>query len=865
MVIKLDGGWKLKGWWPYEWVMGSSMENNDSFDGITPWIDASVPGSIHNDLLNAGLIENPYYGLNSVKCEWVSQRAWMYSTKFILAQDLKDRSVKLVFHGVDYASNYYLNGCFLGRHEGMFTPVCFNINGMVRFGEVNELIVVIEKAPDEMDQIGYTSKTKTQKARFGYKWDFGTRLVDLGIWKNAEIRVTGCCTIEDIYLEPSLSEDLSESKVSYRIDAYSTLESDLEFRIAFIKNGNMILESSRMLAVPKGETTIEGNMVIHHPELWHPAGFGAQNLYSALIEVYDPARNLSDTKEVTFGIRKLQFVQNHAAPEGSLPYTIQVNGKNVFIKGWNLVPIDHMYGFPGTDKYKWLIGLAIKANVNLLRVWGGGLVEREEFYKLCDEAGIMVWQEFIQSSSGIDNEASVERDFLVMLRETAESIIKQKRNHASLVIWCGGNELMDSKCKPHGYDHPNISLLKGLVDELSPMQLFLPTSASGPVQWLDADNTGKGLHHDIHGQWRYLGAEKHYSYYNANDCLIHTEFGVQGCASAVTIRSMMPEDGVFPINRHNALWKHHGAAWWHTEDDVEMLFGEAGDLESFAKRSQFIQAEGLRYIVESNMRRMPACSGVIPWQMNEPWPNAVCTNAIEHGGNPKMAYYWVKNAYEPFHVSLKYDKIRHLIGETFTGRVFIHNAFDSDVRVEFVCRIENIHGEPLLCVKSTETIQASSCKEVMGMAWDVAEQPKGVFVVYLEGYMDGIRVCRNEYLFSTRDDGLFSQLNVHNQVKLQITGWEKKDGQIWLLVRNDGEETALFTGIQAGTQGLVMYCGNNYCSIRPGQTELFRIEIAPCSGDDEWRLVVDALNVITGEQRLWTNRDIQKGDAALAE
>lgn len=690
MRAKLDRGWKLKGWWPYEWVLGRSMENNEIFDGITPWLDATVPGSIYNDLMAAGLIENPYFGMNSLKCEWVSQRAWMYRNEFEADPSWEGRNTFLVFNGVDYISNLYLNGVFLGRHEGMFSLTQLNITHNLKYGFLNELVVVIEKAPEEMDQIGYTSRTRTQKARFGYKWDFGTKLVDLGIWKDVELHITGCSKIENVYIRPELNHDYSQSTVHFQISLSNYRKADVFLQINIFSGIVEVASYTHVINIEMGTFDAYCDLDICHPKLWYPNGCGEQNLYRAEVNVFDDKVFLSDHSSVSFGIRKLEFVKNEKAPDDSLPYTFVVNGRKIFLNGWNLVPVDMMYGTPDIEKYRWLVMLAVKANVNLLRIWGGGLVEREELYDLCDENGIMIWQEFIQSSSGIDNEASTELNYLELLQKTAVSVIEQKRNHVSLTIWCGGNELMDSSCKPLDCSHPNIDLLNGIVKKLSPDQLFLPTSASGPVQGLDISRLQQGLHHDIHGQWRYLGPEKHYHYYNLNDCLIHTEFGVQGCSSADTIRSIIPEEFWFPTDRNNIMWKHHGTAWWHTEKEVEMLFGKADTLEAFVKFSQFIQAEGLRFIIESNRRREFRCSGVIPWQMNEPWPNAVCTNAVEYCGKPKMAYYWVRNAYRPLHLSLKYDKICLSYGEIFHAEPHLHNTGSSGRNLEIQWEIRDL-------------------------------------------------------------------------------------------------------------------------------------------------------------------------------
>jgi len=825
MRVKLDRGWKLKGWWPYEWVLGRSKENNDTFDGATPWIDASVPGSVYGDLEAAGLIEDPYYGMNSLKCEWVSQRAWMYRNEFEADLSWKGRNISLVCNGADYVSNFYLNGVFLGRQEGMFTPVWFDVTDSLKYGSLNELVVVIEKAPEEMDQVGYTSRTRTQKARFGYKWDFGTKLVDLGIWKDVELHITGCSRIEDIYIRPELNSDNSQGIVHIKLSLFNSQKTGMTVKLK-ISDGNTDAASyERSIDVETGLFEVCYDLDISQPKLWYPNGYGEQNLYRAEISISDDKGFLSDYCTVRFGIRKLEFTRNVDAPDGSLPYTIAVNGVKIFLNGWNMVPIDMRYGKPDIEKYRWLTMLAAKANVNLLRIWGGGLIEREELYDLCDEYGIMIWQEFIQSSSGIDNEASVEPGFLDLLGKTAESVIRQKRNHASLTVWCGGNELMDSSCKPLDCSHPNIAMLNRLAKKLSPDRLFLPTSASGPVQWLDTSKVYQGLHHDIHGQWRYLGPEEHYRYYNLNDCLIHTEFGVQGCSSADTIRGIIPEEYLMPANRDNTVWKHHGAAWWHTDKEVEMLFGKTGNLDEFAKYSQFIQAEGLRYIIESNRRREFRCSGVIPWQFNEPWPNAVCTNAVEYCGKPKMAYYWVRHAYSPLHLSLKYDKIGFSHGEIFRAELYLHSTGKLADGMEIIWEIRDLNGNILSSDSNNLTGGLKGCQKAGDIAWKVEELYNNAFMVRLKGFKDRILACSNDYLFCVNEKEFFNGLMKDTDVDIKCRLVEASGETVTVELENSGTVTALYASIETDSPGIRMFCHQNFSCLIPGQKKEYRLEL----------------------------------------
>lgn len=857
MKIAVDNGWRMMGWWPNEWRMVYGKEAGGVFSGITAWMDVEIPVSVYNTLYKAGYIEEPYFGLNSLKCEWVASRDWAFKNECFIGSEYKDRHLKLVFNGVDYLSHFFLNGEYLGRHEGMFTPAIFDITGKVRFDKKNEILAVIEKIPDEWGQIGYTSDTKTQKSRFGYKWDFSTRLVDTGIWKDVELHANGCVEIEDVYVH-SLFPDDNYQRCEVRCDVKLSVqeETEMQLDIELFHSDHKIAHKKKQEYLEKGNHYYKEEFSLINPALWYPNGYGEASLYSVKVTVSDTGLSYldgrflqkgeksfiqSDSRYVQFGIRKLEFIKNEEAPDNSLPYTIKINGKHVFINGWNFVPVDHMYCMANKDKYEWLIYLAKKANVNLLRVWGGGLIEREEFYDLCDKNGIMIWQEFIQSSSGLDNEAPVKEHFLKLLEETAVSAVGQKRNHVSLTIWCGGNELMDKNNIPHGVNHPNISLLKRIVSDMCGDRLFLPASGSGPSV-LSKNLLGTGQHHDSHGYWNYQGVKEHYEHYNLNDCMLHSEFGVQGCSSVSTLKTIMDEKDIFPVRKENIVWKHHGAAWWHTEDEVKELFGDVEDIHTFVKCSQYIQAEGLRYIIEANRRRKFKCSGAIPWQFNEPWPNAVCTNSVEYTGQPKMAYYWVKNAYNPIHLSLKYDKIFYTGGETFKADIYADSFINRATEVDCEWGIYDISGRKITGNKLKACINEKHSVLIEKIQWQVAKLEKSIALLLLKGYSENRQVCENSYLFSLKGNTYFSDILKNSTVNLCVNTLEKNEKLIVLEIENLGRETGLFVSVQPIKGNLKIYCAENFSCIALGEKKIFHVSMHEDGKYGSNQLGIEALN-----------------------
>ena len=349
-----------------------------------------------------------------------------------------------------------------------------------------------------------------------------------------------------------------------------------------------------------GTVEVDGEIVlrVEAPELWWPNGMGEQHLY--------------DAGGFQVGFRTVELDD----------YALVVNGFRVPIKGWNWVPLDALCGVPRPDKLAHLLGLAARANVNLIRVWGGGLIETPDFYELCDRLGLLVWQEFVQSSSGIESVPSDDPAFVRTMVEDAREIVPRLRRHPSLAIWCGGNEL-------DGDDStPVLAALKEVVRELDPERTWLATSPLGAA--------------DVHGPWEHQGLRKHHEHYETRSSRLHSEFGVEGMTNRRALESLIPEDERWPADRSNPVYEHLGA-WWNNAPLVQECFGgRIEDVETMRRCSQWLQYEGLRYAVEATLARG---AGTIPWQLNEPYPNAWCTCAIDYHGDLKPAYHGVARAY----------------------------------------------------------------------------------------------------------------------------------------------------------------------------------------------------------------------------
>jgi beta-mannosidase len=834
MTISLDGSdWRMLPMMPREWEWRRVWEKPDT---VTPalWIPAQVPGTVQDDARDAGLTPDYTVDFHSRDCEWTSERDWVYLKEFATPDVPNGGVVRLIFEGVDYACHVYLNGKHLGDHEGMYDAFEFDVTDLLTDSAPNTLVVVCEHAPREVGQIGRTSEVRLWKARFAYDWDWCTRLVPIGIYDSVRLEVTGAAYIRDVQVHTKLNEDLSEAEVGVSVDIGASRATPLTVYTSVLVHDPVPYRGEKV-AAQVGEvlasgatTTYSVRCPVRDPKLWWPNGHGEQPLYEAEVSIAEPPDRILDTKTVTFGLRRVRALPNDGAPEGAKPYVLEANGRRVFIKGWNWAPIQQLYGRPGGEMYERWLRLAKEANCNLLRVWGGGLLEKECFYDLCDRLGIMVWQEFIHSSSGIDNRPSAAPGYLRYIRRQAMKMVPRRRNHPSLVIWTGGNELMHDNWTPLDDTHPALAVLRDVVRRLDPDRIWYPTSASGPVANASLEHVGKM--HDVHGPWQYQGPAEHYRLYNGIDPLLHSEFGVEGAANLEAMPKIAQEQPLWPPDETNPLWLHHGA-WWVQRAMMTRVFGEIDDLETYVRMSQFLQAEGLRYCLEANRRRKWRCGGTMPWQFNESWPNLSCTNVLDYFGQPRPAYWWCRNAYEPFHVSAKYDKLGWHPGEEFAAEVWLSNSLDAEPNTRVRWTLTDLLGNQLASGEQATHAPATGAVQAAVARWTVAQIAHAIFVLRVEAHAPSGRSSVNHYVFSTAEEPLFAPLLNAPTAKLEAA---RTEGGIEL--RNAGPAWALCVSLKPA-QGAWMWFDRNCLCLAPG--EAMAVRCAP----EEAGVEVGALNV----------------------
>jgi beta-mannosidase len=667
---------------------------------------ATVPGDIYWDLERAGKIPPIYEGTNSQKIGWVAAKEWWYRKRFTIPRGWRGRRVWLCFDALDYLGEVWLNGQYLGRHEGQFTSFEFEVTDCARLDGENLLTVRIAPGPLEVlkalagesgqtIQDAMTRDLAFWKSRTASGWDWGTPLWTMGIWQDVRLIATRGVELKAIAVLPQLHPPYDTAELPIHFDIESKQDRDLQIiaRARCLTAKAPVAEKKQTVTINAGTNRIMCDMPIARPQLWWPNGYGGQPLYELTITAIDPRTgDQLDRSAVMFGIRDLQMLANPPAedntqymdfwtpkkdnvwmPEGwstgvkpidqsqQQRWLISINGRRIFARGGSWVPADLIYGRPGPAQYEHLIRMAALGQCNAFRYHGVGLIDKPVFYELCDRYGIMLLQEMphagrrpLETPQALANEGAQQRQ-----------VMRRLMNHPSIVRYGFGNELyIDST------NSSQVAQFKDVCKELDPTR-----PAVGP------DPVTVAQRHGPH--WFFIPGE--YGVYKTGYPLTDgpgnpnewSEYGASGASSVETLKRIIPADHLWPIRNGDPFWRWHKALdayvlnTWLLPENYRHLFGELPDLETEVRASQFVQAEGLRYADQSQRRHEWHRSGCYAWSYNEPWPNAAQGCVVEYYGRPKMAYYYQRDAYAPIDVSAEYDTLAVSAGGPLPATIYV--------------------------------------------------------------------------------------------------------------------------------------------------------------------------------------------------
>lgn len=624
------------------------------------WKPAIVPGSAQYDYLDNK--KKWMFGLNYKDFRWMEDVWWNYRTTFHKPELQAGERVVFRSKGIDYRFEVFCNNQLVKSREGMFNPVVADLTAFLQDG-INELRVVIAPVPkshhnaDDRMQADHSFKPAVS-----YGWDWHPRVVPSGIWDETSLNIEKP-VLDNVSMSYVLSDDFSRSEVTFSGINVSKISG-----ITFYVYENEKLFHQELLELG---TRFSHQFVIENPRLWWPVGWGDQNLYRFVFVVDDEQEKEKVLWEQTTGFRQTKLLMNEGTwnepsqfPKSrSLPpITLEINGQRIFACGTNWV---HPEVFPGhiTDgRYSELLEMAKDTHFNLLRVWGGGIVNKDFFYEWCDRHGLMVWQEFPLACNNYPDSP----EYLEVLKRETTSIVTRLANHPSLVMWSGGNELFNSWS---GMTDQSLSLrwLNALCLQHSPQIPFIPTAplegmAHGPYRFIDLE-TGEDI-------FQIMSRSRNTAY---------TEFGMSSPSNTSQLKQIIPEKELFPPSANSEAWKaHHGFDSWQEDTwlcpgTIEKYYGKSESLEELVKNGQELQAIGYRAIFEMARQQWPYCSMALNWCFNEPWITAANNSVVQYPAIAKPALNAIKKACRPQMVSARLPRFSWKPGETLHFQLFFLN------------------------------------------------------------------------------------------------------------------------------------------------------------------------------------------------
>ena len=631
----------LKSGWEFRQAHGSE------------WYPAAIPGYVQLDLMNNKLIDDPFFRDNEYQLQWVGKADWEYRTIFTAEPQLfKRQHIDIVFEGLDTYADVFVNDELVLRANNMFRTWRVDCKTLLRPGEnglrvifrspIREVLPLMAKIPYQLpapnDQ-GEKTSPYTRKAPYQFGWDWGPRLVTSGIWKPILLEAWDDARIEDLHI---VQEEIKDKIAQLRAELEITVSKNLSATISIEDETSRALHT-KDVNLNAGSNTVSLGFAINNPKRWWPNGMGAQPLYKFRARLRS-GEGLLDQSVVRIGLRTLELRQQ--VDSWGKSFAFFVNGVPTFARGANWIPADSFPTRLDKTRYQNLIKSSHDANMNMLRVWGGGIYESDDFYDLCDEMGILVWQDFMFAGSMYPGN----QEFLANVRQEATENVKRLRNHPSLAIWVGNNEI-ESAWTHWGWnkqfplslwdDYKKIfhDLLPGVCATLDPSRPYWPSSPSSNLE-ADSDSPETG---DVH-YWGVWHGALPFSEYEKQLPRFMSEFGFQSFPELKTVSTYtLVEDRDIESEVMLSHQKHPRGNQLIREYMLRD-FGTPKDFDSFLYVSQLLQAEGIRVGAEHLRRIMPRNMGSLFWQLDDCWPGA-SWSSIDYFGRWKALQYYARRFY----------------------------------------------------------------------------------------------------------------------------------------------------------------------------------------------------------------------------
>ena len=643
---------------------------------LTNWYPATVPGVVHTDLLQNKIIEDPFFRLNERGLQWIDKEDWVYETCFTLAADMmRKENMELVFEGLDTYADVYLNDECILKADNMFRRWSIPVRQYIR--EENNILKVYFHSPvkidvpkwdalpyqypasnDQSENGGLFNKKISifaRKAGYHYGWDWGPRLVTSGIWRPVYIRAWSDLRINDVFIE---QKEVGAGRAV--IAGHVELDADKDMNGVLVTITDEV--TGRVLGewqadLKRGTNRVTVDFVLHKPKLWWSNGLGEPFLYRFRTDII-AGGELLDSKTERVGIRSLKVV--HQPDKDGHTFYIELNGRPVFAKGANYIPLDNFLPRVTPENYKRTILDAAGVNMNMLRVWGGGIYENDVFYDLCDEYGIMIWQDFMFACSMYPAEGAL----LDNIHQEAVDNVKRLRNHACIALWCGNNECQDAwlgwgwKCEIERqnkeyadkiwaqYRQQYHVTLPGVVREYAPGTFYWPSSPFAFEGEMSGTTDG-----DRH-YWSVWHGKAPISDYDSEKSRFFSEYGFQSFPEFESVKRYAPYPEDWDIRSEVMMSHQRGGDHANGLIETYLLneYKKPRDFRAFLYMNHVLQGDAIKTAIESHRRQMPYNMGTLFWQHNDCWPVASWASR-DYYGRWKAQHYYVRKAYDDILIS----------------------------------------------------------------------------------------------------------------------------------------------------------------------------------------------------------------------
>ena len=782
-------------------------------------IPAEVPGCVHMDLMAADEIPDPFYRDNEDDLMWIGEKDWTYERSFSVEDDLLEQDrVLLHCDGLDTLATITVNGEEVGSTDNMFRTYEFDVKGHLKAGE-NTIRITFDSAvqyiTDRQENERYLAHTGAQhkvegpswirKEQCNFGWDWGPKCVTCGIWRPIRLEGFNAARLEDVHVRQEHRDD-GTVEITVDTSAGKTGEAELHAAVTVSFDDETVAEAQTELTNGAARTRMD----IEDPKLWWPNGMGPQNLYSVSITLLNDQGEVIDQTGKRVGLRRLELVRE--PDEWGESFHFAANGVPFYAKGANWIPTDVFQARVTDDQYRDLLESAREANMNMLRVWGGGIYEEDIFYDLCDEMGICVWQDFMFSCAAYPAD---DPEFMRNCRLEFIDNVRRLRHHPSIALWCGNNELEQIGFVRNDADDPYMDwpeyarlfdqLIPEVLAEEDPDRPYWPSSEHSPLgNREESTNPHWG---DAH-LWSVWHGKEPFEWYRTSFHRFCSEFGFQSFPEPLTVESYTePQDRniTAPVMEHH---QRSGIGNQTIMDYMLSWYRLPVGFDNTLWLSQIQQGLAIKYAVEHWRRNMPRCMGALYWQLNDCWPVASWAS-IDSFGRWKALHYMAKRFFAPVLVSgLEKPEDSavevHLTSDLLESKALEIKATVTDCAGEILRRQNETYDAPANATGLVAELDLSDLVESHG---------EDGLLVWLEAREDGELLSSNLVTF------VHPKSMALEAPELSARLEENQDGFVAVV---STDKPALWTWLAA--EGTALDLSDNFFCLAPWQERKIRVK-----------------------------------------